>query len=524
MTVPPLRIPRHFIEPMVRERISAKTRGRLKFPGKFLGKKDRLAAGQLRFLYPQPEEYDTYVEVCVGTGGSYRFLQSLGHLLGKRVVFIEKNENIVNLWHQIQTNPEGLRARWRTLTLDMSKAEFYRMRDECNYVLSDPVEKAVHLLYILRLCMNGVYRENSQGKCHSTKGDQKPKVIFDEEAIGYLHKAVQGVEIYCADATVIQQEEYAPAGSFVCADPPYTNTDFKSYGPEIFGPPQFHRFLGICQEVLSAREVKWMISNGFDINFIPEDVKREDFNCAGIFRPDTVNARRKKTARDGRRIPYFVPESVLRNYRTKRDGIFIRQAEVLRPLHALQKSLHEQRIPLQLAMETAAENFKQLALFLSSGLPADNLVQLIAAMTQLFSESVVDLAPLREIEGRGGQFMQGLQGVISAPYSGRIDLPGAFSDLAELNPPKDVILRKRIVEIFGGEDNVWTRFFLHPDRVCLAPIPKAASRIRITGMDPAKKEALLEEVKKVQKEKKPKGRVPRPGQLEMFTSGIPAVS
>jgi hypothetical protein len=76
----------------------------------------------------------------------------------------------------------------------------------------------------------------------------------------------------------------------------------------------------------------------------------------------------------------------------------------------------------------------------------------------------------------------------------------------DLNKPSGTILRRRMLEIFGQYDQSWWRFFVDPRQLYLTPIPRAAAAVRTVRMDERQREALLVEVAKVQKERKPRTR------------------
>jgi len=438
MKIKPLRVPHQFVEPLIRSRVAASAmRDLLKFPVKFLGKKDKLLSQFLQ-LIPPPEDYDTYIGLFAGTEAMFRYLDTLEHLDGKRVVFVENNWRTYNLLLQLKTNFDKMVRQFELLTLDYSPEEYRAMQEKFNAGKLSVVRNAVYLIYFRNMCYRGVYREDKQGHFKVIPNDNPPRVIFNMEKLEKLHIALQKVEIIWGDATkYVQNERYVPPGSFIYADPTYTTTEFNQYGKDVFTPLDFLRFMQICRTDLSARGCLWMVSNSFDLSYMPSDPLSEGYNFATVFRRDTLNHGRMAEGEDGQKIQYFIPESVLRNYRTEpMDAVYLRQAEILEPLQLLYLKLHLGGISFHQAMQSSIESMEAMGPLLADpSVTIRNFPDELKPISSLFPVSADFDAGAAE--GAADEFLQGLRSVLSVPHARRIDFPGAFADLAELHAPRN---------------------------------------------------------------------------------------
>ncbi len=432
-TVPPLNIPRYFVQPHLREGITTKGKVGLEFPGRYAGKKDRLVVSQLKHMLPPPDSYDTYEEACLGTGAMFRYLHSCGHLTGKRVKLIENDRDMANLWKHMQGRPNDMLSVWRKMTFDYSREEYFAMREQFNTSLTHQVTRSIFMLYFLNMSYNGIYRRNRNGEYKVPPRDKVPKKVFDWAKIDRFHQAIQDAEIYWADVRQVKDEKYAPSGSFLYVDPPYTNSPLV-YGKDVFGPRQFLHLLSTCRKTLSKRGVSWMISNGFDINFLPQELDQEDFNWAAVFRPDTVNSRRKKKDERGNPVTYFCPESVLRNYTSPpRDKPYLKQAAMLVPLHILQKILFDLDVPFDIAIKDAADYAETVLPFVGESYSPETVGHFVEASRPLLRLLATSRQSFLLGATTGGRFMQELHTVFDIPGADKIRFPQALSDLAVVN-------------------------------------------------------------------------------------------
>ena len=117
-------------------------------------------AGSKRRLVPtlqsiQPTEWNRYVEPFVGSACLFFALRPSSAILGDR------NEHLINAYEILRQHPRLLARQIHALS--QSSDEYYRVRAIPFGTLND-FDRAVHFIYLNRLCFNGVYRTNRKGE------------------------------------------------------------------------------------------------------------------------------------------------------------------------------------------------------------------------------------------------------------------------------------------------------------------------------------------------------------------------
>lgn len=104
-----------------------------------------------------PKKFSKYYEPFVG-GGAVLF-----ELQPKKFVINDINSEIINVYHIIQDDVEGLIEELSTY---QNESDFYyQMREldrDPNYQSLSSVEKAARIIYLNKTCFNGLFRVNSQ--------------------------------------------------------------------------------------------------------------------------------------------------------------------------------------------------------------------------------------------------------------------------------------------------------------------------------------------------------------------------
>lgn len=123
-------------------------------------------------------QYDTYVEPFVG-GGSVMF-HILNNYNFKKIYVNDKNKELINLYLSIKNFPKEMvdkieKLDLKYLSLDVSKKKemYHLIRNYYNRIkLKDEkinLEKANLLMFLMRMCFNGVYRVNKKGEYFDRK-------------------------------------------------------------------------------------------------------------------------------------------------------------------------------------------------------------------------------------------------------------------------------------------------------------------------------------------------------------------
>lgn len=175
-----------------------------------------------------PSHYNKYIEPFFG-GGALFFA-----LAPNRAIISDSNPEIINVYRCTANYPEKLISILETLKMD--KETYYHIR---SWDLSDKsdIERAARILYLNRLCFNGLYRVNRKGIFNVPYGDYKnPKVSFPYE-LQMASRLLKNCTICCEDYKEILSI-YAEEGDFIFIDPPYLPiskySDFKRYTRDQF--------------------------------------------------------------------------------------------------------------------------------------------------------------------------------------------------------------------------------------------------------------------------------------------------
>jgi DNA adenine methylase len=100
----------------------------------------------------------------------------------------------------------------------ISESNYYALRNLDTSLLSD-VEIAARFLFLNRLCFNGIYRTNRQGRFNVPYAHPKSKVKFEWDAIFQMAELLDRASLRNEDFETVLQE--AEKGDFVYLDPPY---------------------------------------------------------------------------------------------------------------------------------------------------------------------------------------------------------------------------------------------------------------------------------------------------------------
>ena len=122
-------------------------------------------------------------------------------------------------------------------------------------------ERGARVLYMNRVCFNGLWREGPRG-FNVPLGDYKAPVVCDEPNLRACSAALQGVEVRHEDFAAVVGR--AQPGDLVYFDPPYVpqseTANFTGYTADGFGEHD-HARMATVAETLKSRGVFVLISN-----------------------------------------------------------------------------------------------------------------------------------------------------------------------------------------------------------------------------------------------------------------------
>ena len=171
-----------------------------------------------------PSHVGTYYEPFLG--GASLYLQALP----ARAVLADMNPRLVETYQALRDDPHALVSileNWEN-----NRDTYYCVRDKD---FPDSPHRAAQFIYLNRVCWNGLYRVNRQGKFNVPFGNHG-RAVVDPEHLLEVSQALQDTVLSCGDF----EETVAPAkqGDFAYFDPPYTtlhsNNGFRQYNETLF--------------------------------------------------------------------------------------------------------------------------------------------------------------------------------------------------------------------------------------------------------------------------------------------------
>ena len=176
------------------------------------------------------EEFDTYVEPFVG-GGSVMF-HMLNNYNFKNIYVNDKNKELINIYLAVKEFPKRLSDKIKKidsiyLSCDNIKKKemYYSVRKKYNLIQLKKdeinVEKASLLLFLMRLCFNGVFRVNKKNEFNTSMGSYliNPLRLITEDEIFSISEKIKKVNFKSAD---FEELDYLiTKNSFFYLDPPY---------------------------------------------------------------------------------------------------------------------------------------------------------------------------------------------------------------------------------------------------------------------------------------------------------------
>jgi len=232
-----------------------------------------------------PDTFNCYHEPFVG-GGALFFAE--GFKSDKRSIS-DINPELVNAYQTVADKPEELIKALRVHARKNSKEYYYVVR--ASNPRSD-VHRAARLLYLLKTCFNGLYRENSKGMFNASWGYYKNPDIVQEDNIRAGSEVLKGVKITHQPCWNIRPLK----GDLVYLDPPYHDS-YTQYNADQFNEEDQVNLRNMALR-LSRRGVSVMLSNS-DNQFIRDLYSDPVFRIQVVYAKRTVSRDASKRGREG---------------------------------------------------------------------------------------------------------------------------------------------------------------------------------------------------------------------------------
>lgn len=188
-------------------------------------------AGGKRWLvnrYKQlfPSRFERYIEPFLGSGAVFFYL------CPNQSILSDKNGELINTYRIIKKYPDEINTLLKKYQNHHNPTFYYKLRKTepaCN------IKRAARFIYLNRVCFNGLYRVNLQGKFNVPIGS-KTEVKYPKDYLLKIASYLQRASLLESDFEIIINK--ANKNDFLFVDPPYTvthnNNGFIKYNDILF--------------------------------------------------------------------------------------------------------------------------------------------------------------------------------------------------------------------------------------------------------------------------------------------------
>lgn len=232
-----------------------------------------------------------YFEPFLGAGAVLLSLPAEVSKIGS-----DTNEELISAYLAIRENAESVAEE--LMSLEQTEAKFYEVRnwdrDSETWLTRSVFEKTARLIFLNRLCFNGLYRVNSKNQFNVPWGKRSFDTSQEIENLLTLSRYMnlgsdfeKSVDLRISNYKQVVED--AQAEDVVYFDPPYdpssASASFVGYQANGFDADD-QRELSDIAKILISRGVKVVLSNA-DTNYI-----RELYSDADYFRVGRIESKR----------------------------------------------------------------------------------------------------------------------------------------------------------------------------------------------------------------------------------------
>lgn len=286
---------------------------------KWAGSKLRLIEQIKPHLPVSPRKF--YVEPFVGGAALLFWMLNNRSEYYEQFIVNDHNQDLIGMYETVKDNVEPLIKQLEELTQGIRAAkdayEYYLARrvEYNSEACTDKLERAALLIFLNRMCFNGLYRVNREGKFNVPFGKRPDAVIYVPEVLRKDSEALKCVTFMHGDYSNAMVSEMDQDKAFYYFDPPYRplnpTSNFNRYTKDVFGEYEQIALARHCR-MLDEQGAFVMISNSDTSVANPDDdfYRREfpvpQFHHYKVLAPRLVNSNPFK------RGP--VPEVLITNY------------------------------------------------------------------------------------------------------------------------------------------------------------------------------------------------------------------
>lgn len=197
------------------------------------------------------------------------------------------------------------------------RQKYNQEKENINYKLlsKKEIERIAQLIYINKVCFNGLFRLNSKGDFNVSFGDCKKPKIVDSENIYLVSKCLNNTEIKIASYE--KCFKLADPKTFIYFDPPYKplskTSNFTTYGGKEFKDNEQIKLSSFFNKLDKIKKSKLMLSNSDPKNENPTDTffdtTYENFFVNKVFANRIINSNSEKRGK--------ITEVLITNYNPK---------------------------------------------------------------------------------------------------------------------------------------------------------------------------------------------------------------
>lgn len=163
----------------------------------------------------------TYYEPFLGGASIFFELQT------SRAVLSDENQELVNTYSCIQSQPTRVHIKLQALVEVHSSDNYYRVRELFNQRQGSRFDQAARFIYLNKAGFNGVYRVNRLGAYNVPSGKRGQLAIPTKDALVAVSNRLIGAALIHSDFELVVA--HAAAGDVIYLDPPYPPISDSSF-------------------------------------------------------------------------------------------------------------------------------------------------------------------------------------------------------------------------------------------------------------------------------------------------------
>lgn len=259
-------------------------------------------AGSKRKILPHikkhfPKSHNRYFEPFCGSACLYFDTRP------QIATLSDMNSELIHAYLMVRDSPTQVHEFLSSLTVNPDEYRRIRSLDERNLA---PHERAGRFIYLNKLCFNGVYRTNLQGRFNVPMGVKTGSIPTLDELLAYS-AALEDVEFSTGDFQAIVDR--AIEGDFIYLDPPYSKPESRKRGE--YGPNSFD--YGDIQRLVDSLKSAEQRGASFILSYCESDSLLESIPSDWVV--ESLSVRRHVAGfHQHRRV---VPELLIYNHRAE---------------------------------------------------------------------------------------------------------------------------------------------------------------------------------------------------------------